>query len=149
MFLSFIILTFTILACDLPTDIGEIGDTQSDGQISLTVNDVFIGEETLFGELPEGEIWLQIEVTLQNVGQVRRTINTLLMFELEDEFEPYDVDIFAIDAGELDGDLNVGERKTGVLTFAVNENSETFILYFTPNINQPGTLQFEINLNDE
>lgn len=71
------------------------------------------------------------------------------MFELEDEFEPYDVDIFAIDAGELDGDLNVGERKTGVLTFAVNENSETFILYFTPNINQPGTLQFEINLNDE
>ena len=149
MFLSFIILTFTILACDLPTDIGEIGDTQSDGQISLTVNDVFIGEETLFGELPKGEIWLQIEVTLQNVGQVRRTINTLLLFELEDEFEPYDVDIFAIDAGELDGDLNVGERKTGVLTFAVNENSETFILYFTPNINQPGTLQFEINLNDE
>lgn len=142
---SVIILGFMLIAC---ADMSSVQETQSDGQISVSILDVREGQETLFGELPEGEVWLLIDVAVQNIGQVRRSINTLLMFRLEDETSRYDVDIFAEGAGALDGDLNVGERKEATLTFAVSKDSDEFRLLFTPNVNQPGEFEFIIVWND-
>ncbi len=139
------ILALILLACEA---INEVQETQSDGQIAVTVRDVRRGQETLFGELPEGEMWLIIDLAIQNVGQVRRSIQSLLMFHLEDRYGSYDIDIFADNAFALDGDLEVGERKEGSLVFAVDQRSDEFLLIFTPNINQPGQLEFTIKLHD-
>ncbi len=131
-----------LVACAEPTDTTE---TQTDGELSVTLLDVRIGEETLFGELPEGEIWLLVDVAIENVGSVSRTINALLMFRLEDDENVYDLDIFADGAGALDGTLNAGARKEGTLTFAVQAAGEGYQLIFTPRVNQPGRLTFDLD----
>ena len=148
-FILFVLFVFTLIACEpIQEEHGSIDDTLTDGQISITVNEVFYGEESLFGELPEGEVWLNIEVTLQNVGQTTRNINSLLMFELEDEFDVYEIDIFIDTFGDLEGSLNVAERKTGILTFAVSQESEQFRLRFKPDFGPSSGFTVEIIINE-
>ncbi len=139
-----IMMVALLIACAEPTD---TTDTQTDGELSVSLLDVRIGEETLFGELPEGEMWLLVDVAIENVGSASRSINALLMFRLEDDINVYDLDIFADGAGALDGTLNAGERKVGTLTFAVEATSTGFQLIFTPRVNEPGQLTFDIDLS--
>ena len=142
-----LLVLFMVAACETSTE-NDI-PTESDGVLSVSVLDVSEGEETLFGELPDDQMWLLVEVAIENVGLTARNINTALMFSLLYDEHTVEHDLFADTHLSLEGTLDVGARKAGVLTYAVDETQETFKLRFTPNINEPGYFEFDIELNDE
>ena len=141
-----LIFMVVLVACETTTEYEH--PTESDGALSVSLLAVSEGEQTLFGELPEGEMWLLIEVAIENIGLTSRNINTALMFSLKHDDETYEHDLFTDTHLPLEGALDVGERKEGVLTYAVDDTQDRFKLRFTPNINEPGYFEFNIDLND-
>jgi hypothetical protein len=143
-----ILFIFMLSSCDaFERDVNhEIGETLSNANYAITLEDAYRVEETLFGELPSDMMWLQLEITLQNVGFDQKQIDGLLMFTITDDAgNVYDLDIFTEDAHTFDGALNQGERKLGTITFAVPIDSDYYIFIFNPEPFSPGaTFRFEI-----
>lgn len=136
---------FILGACAL-NDTEETVPTLSDVHLTFQILNVQEGEQTLFAELPSDQMWLDVSLAIENVGDAPRTIQSVLMFMLEDEEGRYDIDIFNSQIGAIDGRLEPGEREEGLLSFAVPKGDQ-WRLIITPNINQPGQLIFDITLD--
>lgn len=142
-------LIFIVSACDAFTrdDYASVGETRSNGQLSFTLDEVYIGSESL-GTLDEGEVFIVLDITLQNIGTViTRTINPIDDFLLSNGTN-YILDTSIEGNLSLEGRVEVGERKSGTLVFRVDEDFDTLIFTFETEMQAEGIFIYEITKND-
>jgi hypothetical protein len=142
-------LLLTLSACDafVRDDYASVGETRSNGQMSLTLDSVTYGEASL-GALDEDEVFIVLNFTMQNIGTViTRTINPETDFTLENG-NTYSVDITIEGNDSLEGRIEVGERKEGTITFKVPEDFETLYLTFDNGMQADGIFIYKITKND-
>ena len=117
------------------TEIFEIGDTIKMGSLQFKVNSVRTSEGDEFSKPDEGNVYLCVDITIENISNEEETISSLLMFKIVDkDGRSYDMAIFADAEGSVDGSLGVGRKMTGELSFEVPKDINEFELEINPEI---------------
>jgi hypothetical protein len=83
----------------------------------------------------KGKKWVIIDLELENFSNESLSISSLMMFELIDE-ENYKAD-YALNInqrGSLDGELGIGRKMAGEITFEVPEGHHKFEFIFKPTL---------------
>lgn len=118
------------------TETFEIGDRVKLGDFYITVKKAYISTGSNEWNKPDqGKKWVVIDVEIENASDKPQTISSLLMFNLYDE-DNYKCD-YAINTaarGSLDGELGVGRKMAGEITFSVPADQSNFEFIFEPNI---------------
>ncbi len=117
----------------------------SDIQIHLkgayySYGDDFIGPD-------KGNKWIVLDLELENFSNESISISSLMMFELIDQ-ENYKAD-YALNInqrGSLDGELGIGRKMAGEITFEVPENHHQFEFIFKPKLFGKNQAIFKIDV---
>ena len=101
---------------DLPV---AVGTRYSEETFALTINSVRTDGGGGFAE-PDEDVFLILDITLENLDDESTNISELLQFELQgsDDFK-YDLSIFAETKGDLGGNLAAGSQVRGEVAFDV------------------------------
>lgn len=106
-----------------------VGDRYVDSEFALTINSVRTQEGGDFTE-PDEEVFLIMDITIENLDDESTSISELLQFELQgsDDFK-YELSLFADTKGSLGGNLGAGSQVRGELAFDVPLLDSYTLLY--------------------
>ena len=128
-------------------EIFEIGDTVGIGNWELTINSTRHDDGDEFSKPEDGEVWLTLDITMQNLSDEQRTVSSYMMFELVDiDGRKQDEAMWADTNGRVGGDLGAGRRLAGEIAFKVSEEKQKFELVFNPSVFGSGQAIFNIPL---
>ncbi len=117
------------------TEIFEIGDTIKMGNLQFKVNSVRTSEGGEFFKPDEGNLYLYVDITIENISNEEETISSILMFKIVDkDGRSYDMAIFGDTEGSVDGSLGAGRKMTGELSYEVSKNINEFELEINPEL---------------
>jgi len=117
------------------TEIFEIGDTIKMGNLQFKVNSVRTSEGDEFFKPDEGNVYLFVDITIENISNEEENISSLLMFKIVDkDGRSYDIALSGEAKGSVDGSLGAGRKMTGELSFEVPEDIKDFELEINPEI---------------
>jgi len=112
-----------------------IGDTVALGNFQLTVNGIVDPQPPAdeFSAPDEGQRWISVDVTVENVGTEPEIFSSLLAFELQDsEAFTYDPEFASgVEPQAPDGELAPASKKRGLIVFAVPETASGLTLNFS------------------
>lgn len=116
----------TSAGVELPAAVGE---RYVDSEFAMTINSVRTEEDGDFTD-PDEEVFLIMDVTLENLDDESTSISELLQFELQgnDDFK-YDLSLLADTKGSLGGNLAAGSKVRGELAFDVPLLDSYTVLY--------------------
>lgn len=124
-----------------------IGETAVIGDLAITLDG---GSTSLGDELfqpSEGNVYLFLEFTITNNSDEVYTFSSLLCTEayVDDKFT--DLDIIAMsscDDPSLDGEIQPGEKLSGILGYEVPEDFEEFDVIITPDFFSDDSVTFSV-----
>ncbi|MBA7606386.1 hypothetical protein ES703_13534 [subsurface metagenome] len=117
------------------TEIFEIGDTIKMGSLQFKVNSVRTSEGDEFFKPDESNVYLFVDITIENISNEEEHISSLLIFKIVDkDGRSYDMAIFADAKGSVDGSLAAGRKMTGELSYEVPKNINEFELEIDPEL---------------
>lgn len=139
---------------NITTSRGTIGDTLTDNELKITLNNALIYSEiegVLSGVPEDGKEYLVFFFTVENIGDEDTYISTY-------DFDGY-VDDTAIDESvilgtidgyeEIGGNLAVGKKANGYLAFEVNTNWKKFDVHYKNDyLDSSDSMVFEV-VNDD
>ncbi|MCB0037575.1 MAG: DUF4352 domain-containing protein, partial [Anaerolineales bacterium] len=100
-----------------------IGDIIEIGDLVLTVNEVRYQTGDDFNQPDEGQQFLVVDLTIENVSSETQSVSTLAQMSLKDETgQTYDVDLMAMvaaDGSAPEGEFALGETIRGPVAFQV------------------------------
>jgi hypothetical protein len=115
------------------TQVFKIGDTFKMDKVQYTVNGVRTGKGGDFVKPDQGNRFLYVMVTAENVGTETENMSSLAMFKLVDkEGLSYDLAIPEDAKGSMDGELGAGRKMKGEIAYEVPEAIKDFELEITP-----------------
>jgi hypothetical protein len=111
----------------------NVGDTFKMDTIQYTVSSIRTGKGGDFVKPNQGNRFLYIMVTAENVGTKTENMSSLAMFKLVDrEGLSYDLAIPEDAKGSMDGELGSGRKMKGEIAYEVPEAIKDFELEITP-----------------
>ena len=103
-----------------PSSSAGVGDTVTQGGVSMTINSVRTTTEGAFGSDPEEDVFLVIDATIENNTEDSLNLSELLSYELRgSDSYGYDVDIFVDTKGDLGGEVRPGSKLRGEIAYDV------------------------------
>ncbi|ACB84400.1 DUF4352 domain-containing protein [Natranaerobius thermophilus] len=116
-------------------EVFNIGDTVKMGELEFTVNSARWDTGDEFMGPDEGERWLVIDCTIENLSDESTSISSMMMFDLIDE-EHYsnDLSMGADTEGQLDGELGGGRTMRGEIAYSVSEDHSEWEFIFEPEL---------------
>jgi hypothetical protein len=103
-----------------PSTSAGVGDTVTQGGVSMTINSVRTTTDGAFGADPEEEIYLVIDATIENNTDDSLNLSELLSYELRgSDSYGYDVDIFVDKKGDLGGEVRPESKLRGEIAYDV------------------------------
>jgi hypothetical protein len=128
-------------------EIFKVGDTVKMGDLQFTVNGVRVSEGKTF-KPDEGNVYLMVDITVENIGSEEESVSSLLMFKLVDkDGMGYDLAISDDQQGQLDGSLAAGRKMKGEITYEVPKTINAFELEIDPSLFGDGIAVFDITLS--
>lgn len=112
----------------------KIGDNIVFDDLQFTVKGVRTSTGDDKWNIPaEGNLYIYIDVTVENIGDEDVTVSSLMIFTLYDK-EGYEADIaFVTDAkGNLDGSLAPGRKMSGEIIYQIPKDTKEFELEIKP-----------------
>lgn len=97
-----------------------VGDTISDDDFRITLNRVRTLDEDSFGSSPDNDLFLILDVTIENLEDEETNVSSILSLSLRgsDAYE-YDQAIFVETKGSLDGSIRSGGKLRGEIAYDV------------------------------
>ncbi|GAG64650.1 unnamed protein product, partial [marine sediment metagenome] len=109
------------------TEIFEIGDTIKMGNLQFKVNSVRTSEGDEFFKPDEGNVYLFVDITIENISNEEENISSLLMFKIVDkDGRSYNIALLGEAKGSVDGSLGAGRKMTGELSYEVLKDINEF-----------------------
>lgn len=128
-----------------PPQIYEVGDTVQLGDYKITVNKVRLDSGGEWFGPDEGEAWVVIDCTLENVGDKPLPVSSMLMFDLMDiDGRSQDMTMMADTKGQLDGEIAAGRRMSGEIAYSVPLDIEGMEFVFKGDILRTGQAIFAL-----
>ena len=112
----------------------NVGEEIEYKNMKLIVNSVNFKSNYQYNNPDEGKEFVEINVTLENVGDSEESYNTYDFSIVNSQGNKTDVDVetYTIDGGLSSGELIAGGKVTGNLVFQVPQNDEKLTLYYSP-----------------
>ena len=112
----------------------NVGEEIEYKNMKLIVNSVNFKSNYQYNNPDEGNEFVEINVTLENVGDSEESYNTYDFSIVNSQGSKTDVDFetYTIDGGLSSGELIAGGKVTGNLVFQVPQNDEKLTLYYSP-----------------
>ncbi len=118
---------------------GSDDQTQTTGEYKITVHGVRFTPGEGWWTADEGNIYLLVDVTVENVGDEPVTVSSLMQFAVQDsEGYTYDITLYPEAKGKVDGEIGVGRKLRGELAFEIPSDASGLELIFTPNLFMTG-----------
>ncbi|MFZ5815366.1 MAG: DUF4352 domain-containing protein [Bacillota bacterium] len=112
-----------------------VGDTIKMGDLQFTVNSVRTTKGEGFVRAKDGNVYVLVNATVENIGDKPAAISSLLMFKLQDgDGYQHNITIYPDAKGSLDGEVAPGRKMRGELAFEVPEHAKGLELLFEPNL---------------
>ena len=115
-----------------------LGDSVTLDNLTITLNAVLSIEPTDFWKPDDGNKFIGLDVTLENVGATAVTVSSLVQMELVDSSGfTYDVDMMAELAADVsgpDGEIAAGTKKRGIVGFQVPIGATGLVFQFDPSL---------------
>lgn len=128
------------------TQVFHIGDRVVIGDLAITVNGTRKPKPTDFLKPKEGNIWIAVDATIENLGSQPTTISSLAMFKLADaDGYNYGVTIGPDSKAQLDGELGAGRKMRGEVVFEIPKDATGLQLIFTPSIIDRGQVVVDLS----
>ncbi|OWZ83208.1 DUF4352 domain-containing protein [Natranaerobius trueperi] len=126
-------------------EVFTIGDTVEMGELQFTVNSARFDTGDEYFSPDEGERWLVINCTIENLSSESTSISSMMMFDLVDE-EHYsnDLSLGADTDGQLDGELGANRTMRGEIAFSVSKEHSEWEFIFEPQLFGFGQAIYEI-----
>ena len=135
----------TTSGADSDTELHQVGDTVTMGDLKHTVHAVrySAGDEIMSPE--SGTEWLVLDVEVTNNSSESQAISSLMMWTLNDpENRSVDVAMTGDERGNLDGELGAGRSMRGEIAYTVNPDHKQWELIFSPEVLGFGQAIYEI-----
>ena len=113
-----------------------IGDTFNLGDLQYKINSVRIseGDSNQFMQPEEGNVFLLIDMTVENQGSEEAIVSSMLLFKLVDKdgrSQDFSISALAEAEGKMDATLAPGRKVTGELGYEVAKGPQAFELEIT------------------
>ena len=97
-----------------------VGDTITEDGFRITLNSVRTLDEAGFGSSPDNDLYLILDVTIENLEDEETNVSSILSLSLRgsDAYE-YDQAIFVETKGSLDGSIRTGGKLRGEIAYDV------------------------------
>jgi hypothetical protein len=116
-----------------PTSTEQVGLRHLSGDVALTISNVSRQEEISVYNPDEGNIFLDLDVLLQNTGKGNSISYSPLDFRLKDsEGYEYTSALISLKPALVSGDLAAGQSAKGHLAFEVRQEASGFVLVYQP-----------------
>lgn len=114
-------------------DMGQVGERREVAGVGLTVLNVSKQNNIDIWTPDTGNIFLVIEVLIENVNRDEETPYNPLYFSLKDQdgYE-YDNSFFAPEPSLQSGSLAIGDKARGLIAFEVREAASGFVVTYEP-----------------
>lgn len=130
-------------------EIYSIGDAVTMGNLEFAVNSVRWDYGDEFISPDQGERWLVVDATIDNLSDESEAISSMIMFDLVDmDGYSQDLSIVADTRGQLDGELGANRTMSGEIAFTVQEEESEWEFIFEPNLFGFGQAIFSISEDD-
>lgn len=127
----------------------NVGDTVELGNFRITVNKVYEVKGNDFAKPAEGNIFLAIDCTVENISDKPQTISSIMMFNVVDQdgrkCEYSLLGQSAAKAGQLDGEIASGRKLTGVYVVEVPKDKTGLELVFDSSLLSTGQVIVKLN----
>ena len=119
---------------DINEKIFNVGEEIEYKNMKLIVNSVNFKSNYQYNNPDEGNEFVEINVTIENVGDSEESYGTYDFSIVNSQGSKTDVDFetYTIDGGLSSGELIAGGKVTGNLVFQVPQNDEKLTLYYSP-----------------
>lgn len=123
----------------------KIGDTAVFSNLKITANEIQESKGEEFFTPKEGNVFVGVKFTIENISNEPQAVSSLLMFEsyLNDVKCDYSISAACIfDEGTLDGDIAAGKKLIGWYSIEVPENWEVLEIDFSGDILSDNSAKF-------
>lgn len=130
-----------------PSKLLAIGETVVLGKYKFTVNSVRNAVGDSVSKPQKGQKYLIVNATVENLGQKKAAISSILLFTLTDSTnKKYKRVITTETKGSLDANLDPGKKLQGEISFEVPQDAKDLLLILRGDVVEP-SLQAKVKLN--
>ena len=113
----------------------NVGDTVAIDSLNITLNEITNPEGGDFANLDEGNQFLVVDITLENIGSEPEFVSSILQMQVKDQDGfVYTVDIFAPTESSPEGEIVAGETIRGQIGYQVPVDAETLFFVFDEDV---------------
>lgn len=126
----------------------SIGEQVAIGDMALTVNEVTYPSGDEFTQPDEGNKFVVVDLTLENMGSEAEQVSSMMQMSLKDDTgQTYDIDLMASMASggsTPEGEISPGEKLRGQVGFQVPEDATGLAFVFDASVFGHGKVQFRL-----
>lgn len=127
----------------------NVGDTVELEKFKITVNKVYEVKGNDFAKPAEGNMFLAVDCTVENISDKPQSISSIMMFKVVDQdgrkCEYSLLGQAAAKAGQLDGEIASGRKLTGVYVVEVPKDKTGLELVFDSSLLSTGQVIVKLN----
>lgn len=127
----------------------KVGDIIKLNEYKVTVNKVYVVPPSDLATPAEGNEFLAVDCTVENTSEKAQNISSLMMFKVVDKdgrsCDYSLMGIVAAKAGQLDGEIGVGRKITGVYVVETKKGTTGLELEFDGSLFSSGQIVVKLN----
>lgn len=128
------------------TETFKVGDTVKTKNFNITVNKVETSEGGEYIKPKEGNEFLKVDITVENISDKSQTVSSVMMFKVVDkDGRSYDQAFAGEQNGRLDGEVGAGRKMTGEYVVEVPKGDTGLQLEFDSSILSSGQVVVDLN----
>lgn len=125
-----------------------IGELVKVDDVQIVINEVKEVPGTQYFEPEEGNRFVSVDLTLENLGSDDFTVSSLMLFTLKDDTgQEYSISISGIAASggkSPDGTIIPGDKLRGQLVYEIPVNASGAVLIFEPDLLGSSSVRFDL-----
>ena len=108
----------------------QVGQVVKTDKWNITVNKAVSSQGTDFMKPKDGNVYLEIDVTMKNLTNETQNVSSLVMWDAKSASNGQKQNVAISDKPSLDGKVEAGGSLTGTLTYEVPANVNKYTLSF-------------------
>lgn len=128
------------------TQIFKIGDVVKLKDYKVTVNKIRTDNGGEISKPKDGDQYLYVDCTIENISNEQKSISSVMMFKVEDsDGRSYEQTIPEHQNGQLDGNVSAGQKMTGEYVCEVPQGKTGLKLVFDGSLFTGGQIIVQLN----
>ncbi|EGT0001093.1 DUF4352 domain-containing protein [Clostridium perfringens] len=128
------------------TETFKVGDTVKTKDFNITVNKVTTSDGGEFIKPQDGNEFLKVDITVENISDKSQNVSSVMMFKVVDkDGRSYDQSFTENQNGQLDGEVGAGRKMSGEYIVEVPKGSTGLQLEFNSSLLSGGQVIVDLN----